>query len=196
MSLKHALLGLLNYGPMTGYDLKSIFDKSIVHFWSASTSQIYRDLGVLEEEGLVTSRIEPQEGRPDKKIYMISETGREAFVTWLNRFPPILESPSRHDFLLRVFFGSHIPMEDLRFQFQRFVKEAQEMLRNLNGIAMKTEGVPPDLLEREKFFWGLTIKMGFISLEAAIGWAQECIKEIDAYQAQNLNTMADSTSTG
>ena len=41
MSLKHALLGLLNYRPMTGYDLKQRFDHSISHFWSANLSQIY-----------------------------------------------------------------------------------------------------------------------------------------------------------
>ncbi len=44
MSLKHALLGFLNYGSMTGYELKKIFDPSIGHFWNAELSQMYPTL--------------------------------------------------------------------------------------------------------------------------------------------------------
>lgn len=40
MSLSYGLLGLLNYFPMSGYDLKKIFDDSINFFWAAQTSQI------------------------------------------------------------------------------------------------------------------------------------------------------------
>lgn len=64
MSLPHAILGLLTYQPMTGYDLKQVFDTSINHFWSAHQSQIYRELAALESKGQVTSQIEPQEGTP------------------------------------------------------------------------------------------------------------------------------------
>lgn len=49
MSLPHAILGLLNYMPMTGYDLKNFFDDSIDFFWSAQMSQIYRELKNLEK---------------------------------------------------------------------------------------------------------------------------------------------------
>ena len=47
MSLKHAILGFLNYQPQTGYELKEVFDDSVQHFWLADQSQIYRTLNDL-----------------------------------------------------------------------------------------------------------------------------------------------------
>ena len=79
MSLQYAVLGLLSYRQMTGYDLKKMFDESINNFWAASLSQIYRELGALEGKGYLTSVIEPQDDRPDKRIYSITEAGRAAF---------------------------------------------------------------------------------------------------------------------
>src|SRR5258705_13680872 len=55
MSLAHAILGMLQTRPMTGYDLKvECFDNSIAHFWQADQAQIYRTLDKLAEDGLVT----------------------------------------------------------------------------------------------------------------------------------------------
>src|SRR3989442_212646 len=58
MSLKHALLGFINYGPMTGYELKKFFNTSVAHFWNAELSQIYPALKAMESDGLVEITIE------------------------------------------------------------------------------------------------------------------------------------------
>ena len=49
--LKHGILGLLNYGDMTGYEIREIFNKSLNFFWQAQSSQIYRELRTLEKNG-------------------------------------------------------------------------------------------------------------------------------------------------
>src|SRR5437588_126747 len=85
MSLKHALLGFLNYGPMTGYELKKFFDTSVAHFWNAELSQIYPSLKQLESEGLVEMQVDVQEDRPNRKVYSITEDGRNELVEWLAR---------------------------------------------------------------------------------------------------------------
>ncbi len=79
MSLDHAILGFLNYHPYTGYDLKKIFDTSIRHFWPADQSQIYRTLARLEENGWAVMERIPQEDRPDRKVYHITEAGRPSY---------------------------------------------------------------------------------------------------------------------
>ena len=48
MRLRHAILGLLFYAPQSGYDLSRAFASSVVHFWHADQSQIYRTLDRLE----------------------------------------------------------------------------------------------------------------------------------------------------
>ncbi|MCY7287157.1 MAG: PadR family transcriptional regulator [Cryobacterium sp.] len=66
MSLKIALLGILNLAPMTGYDLKKSIEASVAHFWSADQSQIYRTLTALVAGGLAEVEVIPPDGRPDR----------------------------------------------------------------------------------------------------------------------------------
>lgn len=56
MSLPHALLGLLNYRPATGYELKGTFTKSIHFFWNATLPQIYR---TLKQTGVAVGSVSP-----------------------------------------------------------------------------------------------------------------------------------------
>ncbi|MCP4361467.1 MAG: PadR family transcriptional regulator, partial [Chloroflexi bacterium] len=74
--LKYALLGFLNYQPMTGYEIKQMIDVSTANFWHAKQSQIYTTLKKLEADNLAVSHVEAQEGRPDRRVYNITETGR------------------------------------------------------------------------------------------------------------------------
>ena len=46
--LKHGILVLLNYGDMSGYEIREVFKNSLNYFWTVQTSQIYREIGVLE----------------------------------------------------------------------------------------------------------------------------------------------------
>ena len=48
MGLQHGILGFLNYGPCSGYELTKAFQSSLHFFWPAQTSQIYQTLNRLE----------------------------------------------------------------------------------------------------------------------------------------------------
>ena len=61
MSLTYGILGFLSYGSMTGYDLAKAFGCSVNFFWNAQTSQIYRELGRMEGEGLAADAAAQQE---------------------------------------------------------------------------------------------------------------------------------------
>lgn len=67
MGLQHGILGFLNYGPCSGYELTKAFHSSVQFFWPAQTSQIYLTLGKLEDAGLVTHETVIQNGKPNKK---------------------------------------------------------------------------------------------------------------------------------
>jgi len=79
MSLKYALLGFLNYQPMTGYELKKFVDTSVADFWSGELSQIYSTLKQLEADSLAEVNVEVQTDRPNRKVYSITPRGRAAF---------------------------------------------------------------------------------------------------------------------
>lgn len=183
MSLSNAILGLLNYMPMTGYNLKKIFDKSVSHVWSASLSQIYRELSALEKKGYVSSNIERQEGKPDKKVYTITEEGRKAFQNWLTDFPENLSFPKRDEFMLRIFFGSKIETAQLINEFKRFISQKKEYLKLLMHIeetfGTYSSQIPISSPKKEEIFWHFTIKLGIMTLETTIEWAEECVKELE-----------------
>lgn len=185
MSLSHAILGILTYGPITGYDLKKIFDKSISQVWAASLSQIYRELSGLEKKGYVSSSIQKQEDRPDKKIYKITQQGRNVFSRWLSDFPEKLSFPKRDEFMLRIFFGSRLEKDQLINEFERFISQKKKHLETLKEIEKSFDTCSSQFnvesAEKEELFWHLTIKRGQMTLEILIKWAEESIKEIERY---------------
>src|SRR5215813_1793561 len=103
MSLAHAILGLLQQSPLTGYELKTDhFDGSIAHFWPADQAQIYRTLDKMTEQGWVESQIEFQTDRPIWKIYTTTERGRAELAHWLTTYQAI--PVYREPFLIQLFF--------------------------------------------------------------------------------------------
>ena len=126
MSLKHALLGLLTYQPMTGYELKQFFDSTVKHFWNAELSQIYPTLKALEEQGFVDKEVAVQENRPNRKIYRLTDEGREEFQRWARE--PMPSADLRDAFMIKVFFGTELPAEDMLVLLRRQMEEHQRTL--------------------------------------------------------------------
>lgn len=104
------ILGLLRFGPRTGYGIKQATDRSTKFFWSASYGQIYPELRRLEEAGLVESTEEPR-GQVPRRIFRLTEAGLRAFETWLSA--PELQYEVRDEGLLKLFFGEALPREEL-----------------------------------------------------------------------------------
>jgi DNA-binding PadR family transcriptional regulator len=180
MSLGNALLGLLNHRPMTGYDLKKIFDDPLGFFWVAQMSQIYRELNKLEEKGFVKSEIVPQEKRPDRKVYQLTKEGRETFLNWLNKFPDQLSQASRSRFLMRIFFSSQIRLDELAFEIRRYKKEKEEQLRYLNEVEQWIKEYSREKkFKEDAFYWNLIVKKGYKNVAAGIEWADECLQLIE-----------------
>lgn len=83
MALEHALLVALSEKPGSGLELTRRFERSLGFFWQATHQQIYRVLGRMEADGLLTVETVAQEGRPDKKVYAPSAAGRAELTEWL-----------------------------------------------------------------------------------------------------------------
>jgi DNA-binding PadR family transcriptional regulator len=181
LALSHTLLGLLSYGPMTGYELKQVFDRSINHFWNAQMSQIYRELNNIEVDGWLTSEIEKQDGKPDKRVYTVTEAGRTAFLKWLEKFPAALHEPIRSDFLVRIFFASELELSDVLHEVKRFLRQQQEALDTLANTHSVIKDYQQMLDEGtdKAFFWQLTLNMGIRHTKTSIEWAEESIKLIE-----------------
>jgi DNA-binding PadR family transcriptional regulator len=83
--LENAALGLLIPGPRHGYGLHQDFAEAFGSIWKAGQTKFYLVLTELEKEGLLGATTEPQEGRPPRKVYHLTEKGRQAFLDWLHQ---------------------------------------------------------------------------------------------------------------
>lgn len=78
MALRNAVLAALLDGEASGYDLAKGFDASVANFWMATPQQLYRELERMAADGLVRARVVEQERRPNKRLFSLTEEGREA----------------------------------------------------------------------------------------------------------------------
>ena len=135
MSLPHALLGLINYHPATGYELKVAFNKSIHFFWNATLPQIYRTLNEMESKGWLAATFKHQEGRPSRKVYRLTSAGLKELKKWLTGPTEIPEA--RHPMLVKTFFGNQMDKDS----FAALLKEWRDYHVNLLSM-YETQVVP------------------------------------------------------
>ncbi|MDF2927648.1 MAG: hypothetical protein K0R57_6562 [Paenibacillaceae bacterium] len=117
-TLSYGLLSLISGSPCSGYDLT----QRIQFFWNANHSQIYPLLSQLEEMGLVSFEHVLQKDKPDKKIYTITEAGREELRNWFAgpTDPPVV----RDEFALKMFSLWLVDQEAVK----RLIREKAGML--------------------------------------------------------------------
>ncbi len=129
MSLENGILGYLSMKPLSGYDLKRLFNYSAAYFWPADQAQIYRVLKKLVEDGSV-ELIKTEDGKTvERKIYAITEKGSQVLHDWIVN-PETTDFLSRLPFLVKLFFcGELNPREQLAF--------LNEQLRVNNELVQK-----------------------------------------------------------
>ncbi len=103
MDVKTLCLGLLSNGEACGYELKKTFESLFKHFFPAGYGSIYPALADLAAAGLVDCEEIPQTGRPDRKVYSITDKGRESFEKALKNTEP--RHKLRSDFLAVMYFA-------------------------------------------------------------------------------------------
>ena len=85
MSLRYGLLGILYaVESRTGYELDKDFKEAYDYIWRSNTSQIYSELGKMEQDGWLTSERIIQDEKPNKRVYSITEKGRVELLKWLS----------------------------------------------------------------------------------------------------------------
>ena len=180
MSLDHILLGLLR-DPATGYALKSTFSERIRHFWSAELSQIYPTLKRLEERRMLHSRIEPSAKGPNRKVYSLTDTGREELQRWLHSGPAV--GTERFVYLAQLYFMDALGdlvetrafMTELRDHLVRWLAQLHSLERDVTAA----HGDAPERYGDAGFHRFATLRMGIHSIGSKVTWCDETLAAID-----------------
>jgi PadR family transcriptional regulator, regulatory protein AphA len=122
----YVVLGMLNLGHRTGYEIKSLVDLSTRFFWAASYGQIYPELSRLEAQGLVSGEREEHGGRR-RKAYELTADGERALHEWLTSQAP-LHFELRHEGILKLFFAEALEAEQ-RVALLEHIRAEHERVR-------------------------------------------------------------------
>ena len=177
MSLSHAILGFLDYQPMTGYDLKKYFDQSVAHFWSATQSHIYKALENLEKEGMVESEVILQEGKPNRKQYKMTEAGQAELRRWVST--PLPVEAKREAWLIQVFFAHHLDNQEIASLFENRIERLRRSLAECRRVQEHIEkNSDHGRRKRLEGLWQLTLNYGIQYYENEINWLEKTLPVI------------------
>lgn len=180
MSLKYAILGFLEMSPLSGYDIKKMFDASVQFYWPATHSQIYRTLDQILGEGLVTQEIVYQTGSPNKKVYQITEEGKRDLRAWLTTSQ---ELPTiRHKLLVQVGLADQLSNEEIISLLRDYVAEINVRLKKYRDQEQMSVVSNYARTERERFLWHTVLLNGINLYEAELKWATEAIQGLQQFE--------------
>jgi len=133
MNVRTVCLSILYEDDATGYEIRRLcVEGECSYFVEASFGSIYPALAKLEDDGLVSSRIEQQDGKPAKKVYSITEAGRAAFTQAL--FEPLGEEVFRSPFLLFARFAHILPAELVETRLAEHLQRTVDAKKKINDI--------------------------------------------------------------
>jgi DNA-binding PadR family transcriptional regulator len=133
MDVKTVCLGMLTDGEASGYDLKKFFESSFGHFFPAGYGSIYPALSTLARNGLVEYELVPQDGKPDRKVYSITDKGRDALMEGLANPNP--SHKVRSEFLATLWFAHLMPDEQVDTVVENKLEELDEFLKLIEEFA-------------------------------------------------------------
>lgn len=189
----YAILGLLCWKPMSGYDIRKMVDVALTHFWSESYGQIFPTLNRLVEDGLATKRVDPKSGGRRRQVYRATAAGRRSFRKWLHH--PTAMPRLRDELKLKFFLTSRSETREALRLLEEYGRQQQEHLAVLKESetileAAWRDGELSDELDelkktldwtaegspgqtRELLMFLLTLRSGILVTEARVAWVEE-----------------------
>ena len=183
-----AVLGLLSWQPMSGYDIKKMITMGLSHFWAESYGQLYPTLEKLVKEGLATKSSEST-GKRKRYVFSITEPGRQRFLEWLAG--PTDQPRIRNEFQLKFFLASELPLahglsllEDYRTQ-QQEIAETYARSEQILAAALETDDAVEEISQvlgltsrQQMLFFLISLRHGVLAVEARLAWCEESISAL------------------
>ena len=174
MAFQHVILALLEGGPSHGWQMKGQIEAALgPEYGGLNKGYIYEVIHKMERDGLVTSRVEPQEGmRPDRSVLEVTDTGLDQLTEWLAE--PVRRSAGfRDEFVQKVLAaslrGPDMVRQVCRVQRRVLLSEAKA----LQTLRREREGDPGA---------AFTIEVAILRTNAEL----ECVEAAEARAGQRL----------
>ncbi|MDT0440572.1 MULTISPECIES: PadR family transcriptional regulator [Streptomyces] len=166
------LLALLARGPAHGYELKQDLEQLLgAAYPQPNVGQIYVTLGRLDKSGLIEGEEIEQSSRPNKKIYRLTDAGREALAAW---FEETSEEPRvRDEFFMKLALAPRTGLADQIALINRQRRQYLNTMRTLSKLAAE---------DRDNRISALLIEGAMLHLQADLDWLERCQEELEEQQ--------------
>ena len=144
MSVRQALLALLEQGPMYGYQLRAEFERRTGATWPLNVGQVYTTLTRLERDGLVAESGADGEGHV---VYRVTDAGREEVATWFTT-PVERTQPPRDELAIKLALAVTVPGVDVGSVIQQQRSATIAALQDYTRL--KRAGRAADLQDAER----------------------------------------------
>jgi DNA-binding PadR family transcriptional regulator len=182
MSINYAILGILSYKSMAGYDLKKVIQDSSFMHWSGNNNQIYKALTELLDKGLVTSVVKHQESSPTKKIYIITNEGLAALKEWV--LSPSEPSEIKKPFLIQLAWSKQLNTSELNKMLDGYEEQVKlQLLMEKNN--KQNVDFSPDRTALETTIWSFIKDNTRRTYENELLWIQELRRAIVSIPNEN-----------
>lgn len=175
MDIQFAILGLLNWQPLSGYDIKKIITDSDVFYWSGNNNQIYNSLIALHKNGLVNQETIFQNSLPNKKIYSITVEGQEKLRSWLLAHPELPEF--RNHFLIHLAWAEPLNTDELDNLLEKYEQEIEVQYR-MRKFKAEQPGVAPHRSDRERYIWRKILENSAAMYRNELEWVRQMRKDL------------------
>ena len=103
--LEIVILAVLSKKDRHGYEIKKVFENIFGNMITINNNSLYTYLHRFERMGAVKSEIEHVEGKPDRLVYSLTDTGREVFRGMVMDYTPDTARNDYEFFTRMAFFG-------------------------------------------------------------------------------------------
>jgi DNA-binding PadR family transcriptional regulator len=174
MALRYAIMTALIEDELSGYDLAGSFDKSLGFFWHASHQQIYRELRKLSELAWVSSRSDKQKGRPDRILYALTDSGREALDEWVLSRDRMRLQETKDELYIKLYNLSENNIDYLRTRLAERREAMMQRLYLYERIRRRHYANPAELPLRRKGVY-LALIGGISGGRQYLAWVDEAL---------------------
>jgi PadR family transcriptional regulator, regulatory protein AphA len=171
---RNAVLGVLSYGPSTGYEIRKLLSETTAHFWKESYGQIYPTLEELRAEGLIEVVEHERSGRETRR-FAILQDGEAELREWIHSREVQLK-PGRNELLLKLFFARSTDAPFLIPQVEAYHRMTGDLREAYDGFTADagSDEIPSDA----RVLIGTTIDFGIAAAEMQRNWCERTIETL------------------
>jgi DNA-binding PadR family transcriptional regulator len=175
-SVQNALLALLSQQSRHGYELRDLFEAALGGHWELNSGQIYSSLDRLARDGLVIEESIEKGGGPDKRLWALTDQGRNELANWF-------DSPVPRDYRLRDEFYLKLMLAFVTQPARArhiLIVQRRELFRELHDLTTRRNLLDP----HQQLARILLLDSAIMHTEAELRWLDMVEVRLDDIRGQ------------